>query len=515
MAKQRLSMRKIHEVLRLEHETHLSRRQIADACGIARSTVADYLRRFDKAGLCWPEAATLDQAAIEQALFPPPVHVAEADRPLPNWSVVQQELKRNRSVTLFLLWQEYKVQHPEIGYQYSRFCDLFRHWQGKVDVVMRQEHRAGEKLFVDYAGQTVGIVDRQTGAIRTAQIFVAVQGASSYTYAEATWSQSLPDWIGSHVRALAYMDGVPEVVVPDNLRSAVIKAHRYEPDLNPSYQDLAQHYGMAIVPARVRKPRDKAKAEAGVLLVERWILAVLRNEIFFSLASLNRHLQQLLERLNERPFKKRDGSRRSLFNAIDRPALRPLPSNAYEFAEWRKVRVAPNIHVEVMGIYYSAPYTLAGKSLDARVTERCVELLHRGERVASHLRGFTPGQYHTITAHMPEAHQRHLDWTPERMVRWADKAGEATAAVVHQMLHGRSHPQQAYNACFGLMRLGDSYSPARLEAACRRALATGAVGYRHIESILKHGLDQQALPEPEATTPLPEHDNLRGSGYYQ
>jgi transposase len=477
--------------------------------------VADYLRRFEKAGLTWPEAAALDQGAMERALFPPPIHIPEANRPLPDWSIIQLELKRNCSVTLFLLWQEYREQHPKLGYQYSRFCDRYRHWQGKVDVVMRQEHRAGEKLFVDYAGQTVDIIDRQTGEVRTAQIFVAVMGASSYTYAEATWSQSLSDWIGSHVRALDYINGVPEIVVPDNLRSAVANAHRYEPDLNPTYQDLGQHYGMAIVPARVRKPRDKAKAEAGVLLVERWILAVLRNEIFFSLASLNRHIQQLLERLNERPFKKRDGSRRSLFEAIDRSALRPLPGNAYEFAEWRKVRVAPNIHVEVEGSYYSAPYTLAGKSLDARVTERCVELLHRGERVASHLRGFTRGQYHTIPEHMPKAHQQHLDWTPERMVRWAEQTGEATAAMVHQMLHGRHHPQQAYNACFGLMRLGESYSDDRLEAACRRALATGAVGYRHIESILKHGLDQRPLPaESEAALPLPEHDNLRGPGYY-
>ena len=291
---------------------------------------------------------------------------------------------------------------------------------------MRQEHRAGEKLFVDYAGQTVEIIDRQTGEVKTAQIFVAVLGASSYTYAEATWSQDLSDWIGSHVRALAYIGGVPEVVVPDNLRSAVTKAHRYEPDLNPTYQDLAQHYGMAIVPARVRKPRDKAKAEAGVLLVERWILAVLRNEIFFSLESLNREIQRLLRVLNERPFKKRTGSRRSLFEAIDRPALQALPRNAYEFAQWRKVRVAPNIHIEVEERYYSVPHALVGKQLDARITERCIELLYRGQRVASHPRSLVKGHYSTISEHMPVAHQRYLEWTPERMIRWASKSGEAT-----------------------------------------------------------------------------------------
>ena len=260
MANKRLSMRKIHEVLRLKFERKLSRRKISAACGIARSTVADYLSRFELSGLTWPEAAALDQTAMEQALFPLTEVIPESKRPLPDWSTIQQELKRHASVTLFLLWQEYKLQHPLSGYQYSHFCALYQDWLGKVDVVMRQTHRAGEKLFVDYAGQTVEILDRQTGELKTAQIFVAVLGASNYTYAEATWTQGLSDWIGSHVRALAYLGGVPEVVVPDNLRSAVTKAHRYEPDLNPTYQDLAQHYHMAIVPARVRKPRDKAWA---------------------------------------------------------------------------------------------------------------------------------------------------------------------------------------------------------------------------------------------------------------
>ena len=342
MPNKRLSMRKIHEVLRLNFERKLSRRKIAAACGIARSTVSDYLDRFEASGLSWPEAAGLDQASLERTLFAWNAPVAPSRRPLPDWSRIQQELKRHRAVTLFLLWQEYKLCHPE-GYQYSHFCARYQAWLGQVDVVMRQSHRAGEKLFVDYAGHTVEIVDRQSGEIKAAQIFVAVLGASSYTYAEATWSQGLCDWIGSHVRALDYFGGAPEIVVPDNLRSAVIRAHRYEPDLNPTYQDLAQHYRMAIVPARVRKPRDKAKAEAGVLLVERWILAVLRHQRFFSLAALNGQIQRLLKGLNERPFKKRSGSRRSLFEQLDRPALQPLPRNGYEFAQWRKVKVAPNI----------------------------------------------------------------------------------------------------------------------------------------------------------------------------
>ena len=508
-------MRKLHDVLRLNFELNLSQRQISTACDIARSTVADYLNRFEQAGLSWPKAAGLNEAALQRALFPPADPIPELVRPLPDFSSIHQELKRNASVTLYLLWQEYKLEHPEKGYQYSHFCNLYRAWLGKVDVVMRQEHRAGEKLFIDYAGQTVEIIDRQTGEVKTAQIFVAVLGASNYTYAEATWTQGLSDWVGSHVRALEYFGGVPKVAVPDNLRSAVTKAHRYEPDLNPTYQDLSQHYNMAIVPARVRKPRDKAKAEAGVLLVQRWILAVLRNDVFFSLASLNREISRLLKLLNERPFKKRAGSRRSLFEALDRPALQALPRNAYEFAQWRKVKVAPNIHVEVDGHYYSAPHALVSKQLDARITERCIELLYRGQRVASHPRSLLKGHYSTIPEHMPIAHQRYLEWTPERIIRWASKSGEATAALVEQLLHSRRHPQQAYNACFGLMRLGKGYGKERLEAACRRALATGAVGYRHVESILKHNLDQRPLPEAtQLSLQLPQHDNLRGADYY-
>ena len=516
MSKKRLSMRKIEEVLRLKFEAHLSQRKIAISCAIARSTVAEYLCRFERSNLSWPLPADMSQQQLEHALFPAVALQPEVERPLPDWAVIHQELKRQQQthVTLYLLWQEYRLQQAG-GYQYSQFCALYRQWLGKVDVVMRQDHRAGEKLFVDYAGQTVEIIDRQTGEVKTAQIFVAVLGASSYTYAEATWSQGLSDWIGAHVRALEFIDGVPQVLVPDNLRSAVSKAHRYEPDINPSYQDMARHFGLAIVPARVRKPRDKAKAEAGVLLVERWILAVLRKQTFFSLDSLNREILSLLKALNERPFKKRSGSRHSLFVEIDRSALRPLPTERYEFATWRKVRVAPNIHIEVDRRYYSAPHALVKKQLDARITEHCIELLYQGKRVASHVRSMTPGSYTTVPEHMPIRHQKQLEWTPQRLIQWAQKSGGATAAVVQQLLNARTHPQQAYNACFGIMQLSKGYSDERLEAACQRALVTGAVGYHHIESILKHGLDKQDLPEQQTLAlTLPDHDNLRGPDYF-
>lgn len=515
MSKKRLPMRKIQEVLRLKFEVKLSNRKIATSCSTARSTVAEYLARFDRASLSWPLPSEVDEVRLEQLLFPSVPTPSQEERPLPDWSVIHREMKKRHQthVTLFLLWQEYRVAHPN-GYQYSRFCGLYRNWLGKVDVVMRQSHRAGEKLFVDYAGQTVTIIDRQTGEEKQAQIFVAVQGASSYTFSEATWSQGLSDWIGSHVRALEFFGGANEVVVPDNLRSAVSQAHRYEPEINPSYQDLARHYGFAVVPARVRKPKDKAKAEGGVLLVERWILAVLRKQTFFSLHSLNLEISKLLKQLNERPFKKLEGSRQSQFELLDRPALQPLSANRYEFATWSKVRVAPNIHVEVDHSYYSAPHTLAGKQLDARLTERCLELLYQGKRVASHIRSQTRGSYTTVTEHMPISHQKHLEWTPQRLINWAAKSGGATAAVIEKILHSRAHPQQSYNACFGIMRPGKAHGDERLEAACQRGLITGAVSYRQIESILKHKLDQQPLPDLQTELDLPEHHNLRGAGYY-
>ena len=505
-------MRKIREILRLKFDGGQTNRRIARSCHVGRPTVADYLLRFEEAGLTWPAAEALDDTALEHKLFPPAPAAATPQRPVPDWGEVHRELRR-KGVTLTLLWHEYKLAHPE-GYQYSWFCDQYRAWSAKLDVVMRQEHRAGEKLFVDYAGQTVEVVDRRTGEVRQAQIFVAVLGASSYTYAEATWTQQLPDWIGSHVRAFSFFGGVPELAVPDNLRSGVSKAHRYEPDLNPTYMDLASHYGVAVLPARVRKPRDKAKAEAGVLLVERWILAVLRHRTFFSLAELNREIARLLERLNTRPFKKLPGTRRELFEQLDRPALRPLPAQPYEFAEWKKVRVNIDYHVEIAGHYYSVPYQLVRKTLEARYGERTVECFHKGQRVASHPRSHLKGRHTTVPEHMPASHRSYAEWTPQRLVRWAAKTGPATASMVQSILERRAHPQQGFRSCLGIMRLGKSFGEARLEAACRRALTLGACSYKSIESILRQGLDRSALPEQQDLDLTIEHDNIRGADYY-
>ncbi len=505
-------MRKIKEVLRLKFESELSKRQIARCCHISRPTVTGYLNRFKEAELSWPAAAEMDDATLERKLYPPAPTVPVIERTMPDWSGVHREL-RGKGVTLALLWQEYKATHPE-GYRYSWFCKRYRAWAGKLDVVMRQEHRGGEKLFVDYAGQTVEVVDRRTGEVRQAQIFVAVLGASNYTYAEATWTQQLADGIGWHVRAFEFLGGTSEFIVPDNLRSGVSKAHRYEPDLNPTYQDLANHYGVAVLPARARRPRDKAKVEAGVLLVERWILAALRNQTFFSLEALNREIARLLKRLNERAFKKLPGSRRELFEQLDRPALHPLPAQAYQFAEWKKVRVNIDYHVEIEGHYYSVPYPLVRKQLEARYTARTVECFHKGQRVASHIRSLLKGRHTTVAEHMPKSHRQYAQWTPQRLIRWAGKSGPATAAVVQTILERRAHPQQGFRSCLGILRLGKSFGQDRLEAACRRALKLGCCTYKSIESILRQGLDRQAGPEQQQLDLSLEHDNIRGSDYY-
>jgi transposase len=513
MPAKRLAMRQITEVLRLKWGQDLSQRQIAQSLGISRPAIAEYLRRAEQAGLSWPLPEALDETAVEQLLFPARPTSSALDLVVPDWASIHRELKR-KNVTLFLLWQEYKATHPE-GFQYSWFCQGYRRWASKLDLVMRQSHRAGEKLFVDYAGQTMPVVDPHSGEVHDAEIFIAVLGASNYTYAEATWTQSLPDWIQSHVRALHAIGGVPEIVVPDNLKAAVNRAHRYEPEINRTYADLAHHFGFAIIPARAAKPRDKAKAEVGVQVVERWILARLRNHTCFSLAALNQAIAELLLDLNRRPFKKLVGSRHALFATLDRPALRPLPATPYEYAEWKRARVNIDYHIDIAGHYYSVPYALVKHQLDVRLSEHVVEVFHQGKRVASHRRSPLKGRHTTVAAHMPKAHRHYAEWTPKRLIRWAAGSGVATARVVETILASRAHPQQGFRSCLGIMRLGKSYGPERLEAACRRALKIGGCSYKSIESILKNDLDKRPLPErPQETSSTPAHDNIRGAKYY-
>ena len=502
-------MRKIKDILRL-NAAGLSGRKIALALGVGRSVVSATLQRASMAKLSWPLPDELDERALNDLLYGKVT--PSAKRAVPDWSEVHRELRR-KGVTLSLLWQEYKTNNPD-GYQYSWFCERYRNWRRKLDVVMRQDHKAGEKLFVDYAGQTVAVTDPRTGVVRQAQIFVAVLGGSNYSYAEATRSQSLRDWIASHERAFAYFGGVPEIVVPDNLKSGVSKAHRYEPDLNPTYQDMAMHYDVAVIPARAAKPRDKAKVETGVQIVERWILARLRNRRFFSLDELNEAIAHLLEQLNEQPFQKLEGSRKSLFESLEAPVLRPLPITRYDYAEWKKARVNIDYHIDVEGHYYSVPYQLVRQQIDVRITESAIECFLKGKRVASHKRSLRRGRHSTVKEHMPQSHRHYADWTPDRIIDWAAKTGEATKALIEKVIAARAHPQQGYRTCLGILRLGDAHGKERLEAAAIRALAIGATSYRSLASILKKGLDKQPLPASDNEAPPTRHANIRGADYY-
>jgi len=385
-------MRRIREVLRLKWACGLGDRAVAASCSLSRSTVSKYVRRAKEVGLSWPLPAEMTDEALEERLF-----VAEeiAESFVPDWTEVHRQLK-HKGVTLRLVWEEYKEAHPE-GFQYSQFCARYRTWRETLDLPMRQEHKAGEKLFVDYAGQTVPLIDRQTGEVREAQIFVAVLGASNYTYAEAFWTQGLPEWIAAHVHAFQFFGGVPTLVIPDNLKSGVTLAHRYEPETNRTYTEMAEHYGFAILPTRVRKPKDKAKVEKGVQDVERRILAPLRNRSFFSLSELNEAVAQLLSRHNEQPFQKLPGSRRLLFEQLDKPALLSLPEQPYEYAEWKKARVNIDYDVTVEGNYYSVPYQLRKEQVEAWITTTTVEILFKNRRVASHRRSYEKYKHTTLT----------------------------------------------------------------------------------------------------------------------
>ena len=506
-------MRKIKEVLRLKWKHGYSNKQIAKSCNISRSTVRDYVRRAQSAGLSWPIDPELDDASLENLLFPVQPIDPSSHRQMPSMETLFNELKK-QGVTLQLLWYEYKQVNPD-GYQYSQFCHLYRQWVKKLDVTLRQEHRAGEKLFLDYAGQTVPIIDPATGEIHHAQIFIAALGASNYTFSEATMSQDLASWIRSHVHAFEFFGGVPQILVPDNLKTGVTNPCRYEPDINPTYQDLAEHYGTTVIPARPGKPRDKAKVESAVLVAERWILAALRNHTFFSLQELNRAIREKLSELNNRRFQKLNSTRKILYESIDKPALKPLPAHPYEYADWKKARVNIDYHIEVDHHYYSVPYQLVREQVDVRLTASTVEVLFKNRRVSAHKRSYVPGGFTTIKEHMPKSHQRYLQWTPSRIIKWAGKTGPNTQKLVTRILENRPHPEQGFRSALGIMPLAKHYTPERVEKASTRTLAIGACSYKSVKSILKNGLDRQPLLfELHEETQPATHDNIRGRDYY-
>jgi transposase len=506
VAQARLSVRKIRDVLRLKAEAHLSDRQIAAVLGSARSTVQECLKRARATGLSWPLPPDLDDDALWARLYP---RAAEPPRyPTPDFARIQSELA-HKGVTRMLLWHEYKAQHAD-GCQYSAFCRDYERWLGRQDAVMRFEHTPGDKLFVDYAGKTMAVADRHSGEIRVAQIFVAALGASHHTYVEATLTQSVADWLAAHVRALEFFGGVPRAIVPDNLKSGVLRACRYEPDINPSYQDFAEHYGVAILPARVRKPRDKAKVEVAVQGIERWILAPLRHHTFFSLGDLNQALHAELDRYNDRPLSREVGSRRSRFEQLERPALRPLPQQRYEYASWKRAKVFLDYHIEFERRYYSVPYRLIGKSVDLRITRHVLEVFYRGQSVARHLRASGAKRFTTEPTHRPERHRAVIELSHERLLERAEAVGPATARLLREQVSRRAHPDEALRASLGILRLAHDFSAAALEQACKRALQLQTYSYRAVRTLII----TPAAEQVPATTAPATHDNVRGARYF-
>jgi len=510
MPAERLSMRQIREVLRLRFASELPQRGIAKSLGLSQGAVSGYLSRARAAGVSWPLPADLDDEQLESLLFPPPPAIAADQRPTPDWAWVHRELRRP-NVTLALLWEEYRAGAPD-GFGYSWLCDLYRGWAGRLKPTMRQTHVAGEKLFVDFAGRTGEVVDGRTGEIIPVQIFVAVLGASSFTYVEAVWSQKLPDWIAAHVRAFAFFGGAPRQTVSDNLKAGITRACFHEPMVNRTYADMARHYGTAIVPARPYKPRDKAKVEVGVQVVGRWILARLRHRRFFSLAELNAAIRLLLDELNDRRMRGWGTSRRALFKQLDQVALGSLPPLPYEYAEWKRCRVGLDYHVEIAKHYYSVPHQLLRQEVEARITAATVEIFHRGKRVASHRRSLSPHRPTTVPEHMPSAHRRYRDWTHERIRREAQAVGPDTAVLVDVILRSRPHPEQGFRSCVGILRLVKRYGAERVDAACARALVLGTRSYASVAAILKNC--RERAPAGAAEPPLLIHENIRGPGYY-
>jgi transposase len=511
MPNNRITMRQIRQALRLHLEAGLSYAQVARALGVGKGTVGKFVLLARAAGVDWAVAQTLGDEELEARLYRPAV--PRSSRQLePDYAWVHQELKRP-GVTLQLLWEEYQ-RGAEQAYKYTSFCVKYRAWAAALKRSMRQTHVAGERLFVDYAGQTVPVVDAASGEVRRAQIFVAVLGASNYTYACATATQNSVDWVGSIITALEFIGGVPRLVVPDQTRALVARPDRYEPVSNRLVEEFCDHYDTAVLPARPAHPRDKPKVEVAVQVVERWILARLRNRRFLSLAELNAAIAGLLVDLNQRPFKKLPGCRASAFETLDRPALRPLPAARMAIARFKRARVNIDYHVELDGHYYSVPHRLVRCSVELRVSASTVEILAGNQRVAVHAYSSRRGAHTTLAEHMPASHRAHREWTPQRLIAWGLSVGPGCGALVRWQMNNRPHPEQGYRACLGLQRLARQFGAERLEAACARALAIESPSYRSVASILSSGLDRQIVAAAAAQVALPSHENVRGPDYY-
>ena len=506
-------MRKVKEILRMKWALGLAHRAIARALGVSAGAVSETAARAQKVGLNWDEASGLSEKELEARLYVRTPVAPQTKRTMPDFAEIHIERHRP-GVTLFLLHQEYLEQTPD-GYGYTQFCEHYRRWVQDRGLTMRQTHLAGDKLFVDYSGKKAHFVNPQTGERVEVELFVGVLGSSNYTFAEATHTQQVPDFVASHVRMFAFLGGVTAALVPDQLKSAVVGASRYEPAFQRTYEDMAEHYGTAIVPARPAKPRDKAKVEVTVQVVQRWILARLRKETFFSLGALNARIRELLDDLNHRKMRRYDASRRELFDRIDKPALRPLPIEPYVFSEWSKAKVRTDYHVCVDDHHYSVPHRLVGQVVEMRATANTVEVLARGQRVAVHVRSREANGKTTNVDHLPASHRHHLEWTPERIAAWSSEVGPSTSALTTAILAERPHPEAGYRSCLGILRLSRKYGNERLERACTRALAAGARSYRNVQSMLEKNLDRLETAAPAVEVKPIAHENVRGAAYYE
>ena len=508
-------MRKIHEILRLYWDCKLSHRQIASSCSVSRATVAEYVHRANAAGLQWPLPEELDDKQLEELLYPSHPGRPASTRPLPDFPEWHQELKK-KGMTAALLWERYKQNNPD-GFNYSHICEQYRIWQKKIDVVMRQFHRAGEKLFSDFAGSKLAVTDPHTGEVQDAYLFVSALGASSYTYAEAFMSENSESWCMGHANTFAFLGGCSELVIPDNPRPVVTKPSLYEPDLHPDFQHMADFFGVCVIPARVRKPKDKAVAEGAVRVATMWIIAVLRGRTFLSLAELNQAIRILLDKLNNKQFKKIPGSRKMLFDSIDFPALKALPQGRFEYAHIGFTKAGRDYHINIDGYRYSVPHEFVGEELEYRLTSKTLEVFLQGRRIASHARLWIKDKPSTVKEHMPTNHQYYqeqfVEWTPEKLVNRASKIGNTAVQVVQTIMKKNQHPEQKFRSCLGILRLARTWGNDRVDSACRRALELNACSYKHIKLILENGGDRRLL----APTPLQvasEHENVRGAAYY-
>jgi len=508
VAQERLSMRKIKEVLRLYFEGRINQSKIACIVKASRSTVQQYIMRFTASGLTWPLVQEIGEEDLERRLFPD--RQTHTSRPAPDYDHLLQEIRRP-DATLSVLWEEYKQQHPG-GYQYSHFCDLFNAYRSKVSYSMRQEHKAGEKTFIDFGDSPIKVIDPKTGIETGTKIFVSVWGASNYMFARSCYDEQLPTWIRLNIEALKYFGCCPKAMVPDNLKSAVSRACRYEPDINPTYAEFAEHYGTVIFPARPYRPKDKSKAENGVKLARRWILFRLRNRMFYSLSELNQAIDALLEEFNDRIMKKFKKSRSDLFEQLDKPHALALPESHYEFAEWKRAKVQFNYHISHEGHDYSVPYTFISQEVDIKTTCNMVEVYCKGKRICSHRRSYKAG-YTTVPEHMPISHQKYLEWTPDRILRYAEKYGASVKELIEKIMGSRRFPEQAYKSCIGIIRLENKYTAERLNLACKRALDYRAYSYSSVVKILDKNLDKQ-ITTIHAIPSVVGHENVRGSDYY-